>query len=67
MSIGFRPQSDPRTHSRGSPLHEGAVVPEGSHITHNGSLWLAKRTSDERPGDSRDYVLICKQGQVPRE
>ena len=47
--------------------HEGRVYEEGSLLTHNGSLWLAKRTSDERPGTSRDYTLICKQGQVPRE
>jgi hypothetical protein len=47
--------------------HPDGVYPEGSLLTHAGSLWLVKRTTSERPGSSRDYVLICKQGQVPRE
>ena len=47
-------------------FHEGDVVVEGELVTHAGSLWLARCTTDGRPGDSRDYTLIVKRGEAGR-
>jgi len=41
----------------------GSVFVRGSLAVHDGSLWLALADSDQKPGASADWKLICKRGR----
>jgi hypothetical protein len=47
--------------------HDGDVVAAGELVTCGGSLWLARRTTNARPGHSPDdFVLVVKRGELDR-
>ncbi|MPZ31447.1 MAG: hypothetical protein GEV13_10695 [Rhodospirillales bacterium] len=41
----------------------GTVFARGSLAVHDGSLWIALANSDQKPGTSADWKLICKRGR----
>lgn len=42
---------------------DGKSYPEASLCTHSGSLWIAKRKTKARPGQSDNWQLVCKGGK----
>ena len=47
-------------------FESGEVYYENNFVTHQGSLWVCKRSTVTKPGTDSSWVLCCKRGKDAR-
>jgi hypothetical protein len=62
-ALEARPKGGAGVTWAGTHVH-GQRYAEGNLCTRGGSLWLAKNSTIEAPGQSSSWVLICKRGEA---